>query len=320
MKTKFFYLMFTFFSFMAVSFHSYSQDNEQKQSETQQDVKLVIRVDDIGFCHAINMAIKKILEEGVVTSISVMVNSPWLDEAVEILKQHPEVSIGVHTTLNSEWREYRLGPVLPVTEVPSLVDEYGKFFGSRAALMANKPKVEEVGKEIRAQIEIAKKKGLNISYIDHHMSAAVNTAEFQDEFEKIAKEYNLAISRYFEEKDPGTVYSAAPDKKLEKGLKILDSMTTPGLYLLVIHPGMDVPEMAAMTDLNKGGLKFMSKHRQAEADMLCSPEFKEAIKKNNIKLIGYKELAKEGLEKMKRPYNADKYEDVYAKAIEDLKK
>jgi len=33
-----------------------------------------------------------------VSSVSVIVNTPWLDEAVEILKQHPEISVGIHLT------------------------------------------------------------------------------------------------------------------------------------------------------------------------------------------------------------------------------
>src|ERR1043166_7692325 len=91
-------------------------------------VRLVIRCDDIGFCHAANMAFEKIADTGKVSAVSVIVNTPWLDEAVEILKRHPEISVGVHCCLNSEWVPYRWGPVLPAKEVPSLVDEWGKFF------------------------------------------------------------------------------------------------------------------------------------------------------------------------------------------------
>ena len=73
------------------------------------------------------------------------------DETVEILKRHPEVSVGVHVCLNSEWTPYRWGPVLPAKEVPSLVDEWGHFFGTRKDMLANKPDMDEVEKEIRAQ-------------------------------------------------------------------------------------------------------------------------------------------------------------------------
>src|ERR1700742_4895536 len=75
--------------------------------------RLIIRTDDIGFCHGVNMAFKKIAEKGMVSSASVIVNTPWLDEAVAILKEHPEVNVGIHLNLNSEWKEYKWGPVTP---------------------------------------------------------------------------------------------------------------------------------------------------------------------------------------------------------------
>lgn len=272
--------------------------------------RLIVRVDDIGFCHATNMAFKRILEEGVCTSVSVLVNGPWLDEAVEILRAHPEVSVGVHLCLNSEWREYRWGPVLPYSEVPSLVDEYGKFFGTRKDLMANKPKVEEVAKELRAQIELAKRKGLNLSYVDYHMGAAMSTREFQEVVESLAREYRLGISQYFGETYAPTVYQTPPDQKSSRAVEIIAEMNEPKLYLFVVHPGMNTPEMAAMTDLNATGLANTAAHRQAETDMLCDPAFRRAIEENNIRLVGYKDLKSAGLDRMNRPWLADPYGHV----------
>ncbi len=48
--------------------------------------RLIIRCDDIGFCHGVNMAFKRVAEQGMVSSASVIVNTPWLDEAVEIFE------------------------------------------------------------------------------------------------------------------------------------------------------------------------------------------------------------------------------------------
>jgi predicted glycoside hydrolase/deacetylase ChbG (UPF0249 family) len=269
--------------------------------------RLIVRVDDTGFCHAANMALKRILQEGICTSASVIVAAPWLDEAVEILRAHPEVSVGVHLTLNCEWKEYRWGPVLPRGEVPSLVDQYGKLFGTRAELMANKPKTEEVAKELRAQIELALRKGLPISYLDYHMGAAMATREFQEVVENLAREYQLGISQYFGETYAPSVYREPPEGKLAKSLEIIRGMNEPKLYHFVVHPGMNTPEMAAMTDLNATGVKPMAAHRQAETDMLCDPSFRRAIEESGIGLVGYAELKAAGLDRMKRPWLADPY-------------
>lgn len=275
--------------------------------------RLIIRTDDIGFCHGANMAFKRIADLGMVSSVSVIVNSPWLDEAVEILKQHPEISVGVHLALNSEWKEFKWGPVSRMDQVPSLVDPFGKFYGTRKEFFSHRPKVEEVAKELRAQIELAKRKGLPISYIDNHMSTAISTLEFQQEMERLAQDYHIGISRYFGEREIPNVYATPPAEKLSQALSNLDTITNFGLYLLVCHVGTDYPEMQAMTDLNSVGPGNMSKHRQAEADVLCSPEYKAALQAKGIRLIGYKEVLANG--KMRRPFVSDKYADVVQQAL-----
>jgi chitin disaccharide deacetylase len=269
--------------------------------------RVIIRCDDIGFCHAANMAAEKLLKERACSSLSVIVNTPWLDEAVAILAEHPEVSVGVHLTLNAEWREYRWGPVLPYTEVPSLVDADGKFFPSRKALFENNPKTAEVEKELRAQIRLALRKGLRISYVDYHMGAAMSTPELQNMVESLAKEFNLGISQYFGETYVPTVFSTPPEKKLAEAIRIIDGMTEPKLYLFVCHVGANTPELAAMTDLNPTGPKPMAVHRQAELDVLCSKEFKAALGSHALQLTNYGELRTAGLEHMKRPWTADPY-------------
>ena len=70
-------------------------------------------------------------------------------------------------------------------------------------------------------------------------------------------------------------------------------------------------EMQAMTTIF--GLKNMSKHRQAEADVLCSPEYKDALQSRGIQLVGYQTVLDK--EKMSRPFVSDKYEEVVKQAI-----
>lgn len=282
--------------------------------------RLIIRMDDVGFCHAANQAAQRVLKEGVCTSISVIVNTPWLDEAVEILRRHPEVSVGVHLTLNAEWREYRWGPVLPYSEVPSLVDEYGRFFPSRAIFFAHNPRTEEVEKELRAQIKLALNKGLRVSYVDYHMGTAMSTPALQQVVEKLAAEFKLGVSRYFGEIDAPSVYRAAPQDKLAEGIRILEGLTEPELYLFVVHPGLNTPELAAMTDLNPSGPPDMAAHRQGETDMLCSPAFKAAIEKRGLQLIGYKELRDMGLDRMSRPRMDESYQQTSQPAPEPVGK
>src|SRR5688500_9593697 len=72
--------------------------------------ELILRIDDIGMNHSVNLALEKIAALNVPVSASVMFACPWYQEAVEILRKNPHVSVGVHLVLNSEWKGFRWGP------------------------------------------------------------------------------------------------------------------------------------------------------------------------------------------------------------------
>lgn len=265
-------------------------------------IPLLFRLDDIGMCHSVNRAAKEVLETRMPVSMSVMVPCPWFTEAVEILKQYPHVSVGIHLTLNAEWKNYRWGPVAGVTMVPSLVDSLGHFFPSRSKLFANNPKLEEIETELRAQIEKALKAGLKLDYLDYHMGAAMQTLETRAIVEKLAAEYNLAISRYYDEVDVEGGYAAPVDNKLDTLMKKVTNLQPGGTKLFVVHIGLDEPEMAAMEDLNPSGPKDMSKHRQAELRALLSLPFQELIYNDRYRIVNYRMLNEEkGLQSMRRP-------------------
>ena len=122
---------------------------------------LLLRLDDIGMSHSVNMAAEKLAQTGIPFSASVQFACPWYQEAVAILKKYPNVSIGVHLTLTSEWRGYRWGPVTGRTAVPSLVDSIGYFYQSTTAFANSGYKIAEVETELSAQIERALASGFN---------------------------------------------------------------------------------------------------------------------------------------------------------------
>ncbi len=256
----------------------------------QEEKILLIRCDDIGMSHSVNLAAKELIDAGLKFSTSVMVPCAWFDEAVSILKEAKNVSIGVHLTLNSEWKNYRWGPVAGVSRVPSLIDSLGFFFPSRAKFFANNPSVEEVEIELRAQIEKALKSGLNISYLDYHMGTAVDKPEMRKVVEKLAREYNLGISRYFDETDVNSMYSVPLEAKYNHLVSVFDSLDSEKINLLVCHIGKDNDELSALIDLNDFGLKEMSKHREAELNALLKAILSNDFTNRKINLINYSEL------------------------------
>lgn len=277
-------------------FHvSFSQEKNVAEKTT-----ILLRLDDIGMSHSVNMAAKAVLETGVPVSMSVMVPCSWFPEAAEILKQYPNVSVGIHLTLNAEWKQYRWGPVSGAQKVTSLVDSMGYFFPSRSRLFANNPSLQEIETELRAQIEKAKLAGLKIDYLDYHMGAAVQTPETRAIVEKLAHEYGLGISRYFGEVASEGWYFAKPEDKKDSMVHKLSVAPAGKINLFVLHIGMDDAELSAMEDANPWGPKDMSKHRKGELDGILSPAFQKLLRDPKYKLINYGMLKEN---KMDKPQN-----------------
>jgi len=284
---------------LAITFLFNNSNFSQQNNPTK---ILLIRCDDIGMSHSVNLAAKELIETGLVFSASVMFPCAWYQEGVDILKDHPEITVGIHLTLNAEWKNYRWGPVASKDKVASLVDENGYFFPSRAAFFANNPKLDEVEIELRAQIERALKSGLKISYVDYHMGTAVDNLEMRRMVERLANEYGLGISRYFGEVDIKNMYSDPIESKKDSLYSTLSNLATDKINLLVCHIGKDNDELQAMIDMNSFGLSEMSKHRNAELNALISAKRENIFEVKNIRLINYDYLIKEiSLDKMKSP-------------------
>jgi predicted glycoside hydrolase/deacetylase ChbG (UPF0249 family) len=175
--------------------------------------------------------------------------------------------------------------------------------------IAAKPKLSEVEKELRAQIELALKKGLNISHLSSHMYAAVYTPELKAIVKKLAAEYRLHISGYVGEKrgwvsskysilsfdmESGEwfpTYGVPPRKKEYFLARILERLT-PGLWLIGMHPGLDTPEMRAMIAIDPTERQNVAAHREAETEVLTSKRIKQIIKNRKIKLMSYRDIKK----------------------------
>jgi hypothetical protein len=252
--------------------------------------------------HSVNMGLRRLIDAGLPLSVSVMFACPWYQEAVEILKRHPAVSVGIHLTLNSEWKHYRWGPVVGREAAPTLVDADGYFFQSAEALYKNHPDVREIEKELRAQIERALRSGLKIDYVDPHMGTATRYPEFRDVTERLAREFGLGVSEYFGETMDAPQYWAPPRRKADSLVAMIDRLQ-PGVSVVVTHVGMDDAELGALEDMNTDNpLPDMSKNRQGELDALTSQRFTRALKAKNIQLITYRDLiGKQGLQAMRRP-------------------
>ena len=61
--------------------------------------KLIVNADDFGFSEAVNHGILKAMEDGIVTSTSIMANMPGFAHAAALYHEHPDMAVGVHLNL-----------------------------------------------------------------------------------------------------------------------------------------------------------------------------------------------------------------------------
>jgi predicted glycoside hydrolase/deacetylase ChbG (UPF0249 family) len=187
--------------------------------------------------------------------------------------------------------------------VPTLVDDEGYFFATSEALHQHHPDIREVERELRAQLDRARRSGLKIDYVDYHMGTVSRYPEFREVAERLAKEYGLGMSQYFGETGESPQYDAAPAAKADSLIALVNRLSSSRVNLVVTHVGIDNEELGALLDMNSdGGLAEMSKNRQGELDAITSGRFREAIASRGVRLISYRQLIQmQGLQTMQRP-------------------
>ena len=268
--------------------------------------EVLLRLDDVGMNHSVNTAIAKVAATGLPFSVSVLFACPWYQEAVEILRKNPHVTVGVHLALNSEWRNYRWGPVLGKAGVPSLVDSVGYFHPSRDEFLASKYDLGEVERELNAQVDRALRSGLKIAYVDAHMGTVEATPQLREVIERIAKKHGVGISTYFGESYKSMWGVPVAAKKAEL-LTHLAAAKRNQVNLVEVHVAERTPEMEVIVDMNAPSQNTpdagVAAHRQAELSMMLSPELAQLVKAGNIRLVTYEQLIARagGPSAMRRP-------------------
>ena len=151
---------------------------------------VIFHVDDVGMSHNSNLGAIKAVEDGVATSLSIMMPCPWAEDMIKWAIKNPKHDIGIHLTLTSEWKNYRWGTLTDPKEVSGLLDQEGKMWRSVPEVVTN-ASADEVKKEVKAQIDKAIAMGHNPSHIDTHMGTLYGHPSYVKVFFDVAEEYNI---------------------------------------------------------------------------------------------------------------------------------
>src|SRR5687767_10181742 len=178
------------------------------------EIRLVIKGDDMGAAHGINVATIEAHTRGVLTTTNVIVPGPWFPEAARLLKANPTLDVGVHLALTSEWENVKWRPL---THAPSIVDEDGYFFPMvqpragfppKTSIKESGWKLDEIERELRAQITTAKRHIPHVSYTWNHMGFTSVAPEVADLVLRLSKEYGLVVPTALGIQRVGAVYES----------------------------------------------------------------------------------------------------------------
>ena len=264
--------------------------------------QLIVRGDDIGCTHASNIGVIKAYTDGIQRSAELMVVTPWLPEAVKMLKDNPGLDVGLHIAITSEWEMMKWRPL---TQCPSLTDENGYFFpfifpnpsypGKSLTEVKNKIVLAELEAELRAQIELAKRLLPNITHVTGHMMPAALGSDIADLIVRLTNEYKIPFVDVTEAMEKYKInmfpmeWGLSPTERTETFKKALKRMEKGKTYLFIEHPAIGGDEMKAIWHK---GYENVSVDRQAVTDMYTNTEIKKMISEMGIKLVSYGDIIK----------------------------
>lgn len=265
--------------------------------------ELVIRIDDMGALHSVNVASIDSYRNGIAKSVEVLAVGPWFMEAVKMLQENPGLDVGVHLAITSEWENVKWRPL---TTCPTLVDENGYFYpmmspheaypGASVAENMHRFDIGEIEREFRAQIELALRNIPQVSHISGHMGSTAFSEEVCELVQRLSKEYNLpSIDRHDAAEQYDFTYigyegaKATAEEKVASFTKALERLEKGKRYLFLDHPAYNDSEMQTVMHI---GYEDVAVDRQGVTDMLKSEEVAKVIKERGITLIDINRLTK----------------------------
>jgi hopanoid biosynthesis associated protein HpnK len=281
--------------------------------------RLIINADDFGLTSGVNRGILESHQSGVVTSSTLMACGAQFQEAVALASQVPRLSVGCHVVLVDG------APVLSVEQLSSLAiaGSPPRFresligFAGRAA--AGRLDQEQIEQEVTAQIQKLQAAGIDVSHLDSHkhthlfpvvlrgmLRAAKNCGvrAIRNPFEPLVfakvgswkRQFQLRMLQRYRATFRNELANAAmvtPDGCI--GIAVTGGLTLAafqslienlpeGTWELVSHPGY----IDEGLDEIKTRLRAS---REKELAILTSAAAKESLRRAQIELISYRELA-----------------------------
>lgn len=246
-------------------------------------MKIIFNGDDLGFSRGCNYAMIDCFQNGLLRSASLMVNMPGAEHAVQLMKENPGLSVGIHFNLTAG---------RPLTCVPSLIKTDGTF---NKGILKDSSHVsrEEMKQEMQAQLDrFIELTGQLPDHINsHHGLEQVQYAlelmqEFSRKYDRPMRGFLRDGFRKVEDIDFDTPVLYMPDSMEADSeahvIQWLKQQKPDALIEIGAHPGYVDQTVFQMSSLAKG--------RAYDAMLFQSPEIAAYLNQNGHELIDYRAI------------------------------
>lgn len=288
--------------------------------------QLIVNADDLGLTGGVNRAIREAHTDGVVTSATLMATGAAFQDAIELARSLPTLSVGCHVVLvdGTPVSDHESVPTLLSTRDAASFHSRISAVAARAVFRRFDP--DQLVVEIVAQIKKLQAAGLQVTHLDTHkhthifpqvLRALVQAARIcgvpavRNPFVPVSslrprqfsrrprlwKRYGqIRMLNAFANRFRNSMQRAGlatPDGVLgviETGsfdtslLRRALTNLPDGTWELVCHPGYDD------ADLRAAHTRLLAS-RERERQLLTSPELRQFLEEQAIRVIGYREFA-----------------------------
>lgn len=272
---------------------------------------LILYADQAGLTFETSAAAEDALKKKQAQAVGAMLPAPWGLDFAQRADRLEDYDVGLSLTLTSEYANYRWKPILPSSDVPSLIDADSYLWRTLTQFTASATR-DDVEREVEAQIQRAQAAGFIPSHLSPHMGALVwrpdlmavylgvahkhwipaivveltpaRLAEFHDRGMPISEQLVAMIDKYPLPKLDDLRFSPTAEKyeaKRDALMKAIRSLS-PGLTQINFRPAQE-----------GGGLKRIDSHWQQrvwDAQLLSDPKLQEFYRAEEVVFTNWKEI------------------------------
>jgi hopanoid biosynthesis associated protein HpnK len=268
---------------------------------------LIVTGDDFGARPGINSAIARAYDEGILTGASLIVTGEFVNQAVALARERPDLATGLHLALCDATS------ASPPGAIPDLVSPDGRFPVSpgRTGIVHwiwRRRRSGQLEQEIRAQLERYLETGLSLDHVDGHHHLHMHPVVFEILLRCI-EDYKIPWVRLVDEDrtarrrgDPllGEIVAATFGllaARHRRALTRLGSAFAPNrVYGLRATDRLDLQEWLRMLPRIRASTVEVYTHPDADTEegrlqleALCAPELRSAVEAAGYRLVSSRE-------------------------------